>query len=189
MIPHIVSNFVLSLWQQYILMDCFCFDTLDLPPGLQVRPHTPPPPSKVPRHHILVLLPVITTPITSQREQTQPDAKHNTELAASTMDSHDTVWTCLHIFGFVLCKQSFALDRFYCSLYIKWWWLDIFMLSCFENWWSAVIFYEIYISSEGFMWMFPCTGPCNVDRKARAETEHHRGEFFKQRDSFSDTDR
>jgi len=31
-----------------------------------------------------------------------------------------------------------------------------------------VIFYEIYISSEGFMWMFPCTGPCNVDRKAES---------------------
>lgn len=107
LIPHRVSNSVLSL--QYILMDCFCSDTqtLDLPPGLKAivgstpllsSPFTrqpdftlPSPPSNVPRHHILVLLSVITTPITSQRAQTQPDAKHNTQLTASTVDSHDIV--------------------------------------------------------------------------------------------------
>lgn len=36
--------------------------------------------------------------------------------------------------------------------------------------------------------MFPFTGPRNIDRKARAATEHIRGEFFKHPDSFSDTD-
>jgi len=102
-----------------------------------------------------------------------------------------STWYSLNVFAYFWICTLLTMLSFRCFLlcYIKWWWLDIFMLSSFENWWCAVIFYEIYISSEGFMWMFPCTGPCNVDRKAELQQNTIRGDFFKQRDSFSDTDR
>jgi len=80
MIPHTASNSVLSPLPT-IHFDGLFLLTLDLPPGLRAiigqTSHTPPPPSKVPRHHILVLLP-------ASQLKSHPRANKHNQMPSTT---------------------------------------------------------------------------------------------------------